>query len=516
MALLHDVPDVAERRLMGGRRRRRDGMSRDTQKSNADVKSGPGAVRVLALGDAAGIPAVVETLNRFVAGEGLSWSTFVNPDAEFAALVRTGSQADIAVAGVEAGATALRQIERWVWLASELGVPHLVVLAESADLPTNDRADFDAVMTPVLDFVTDRCVFQSVDAVPITIAANGNIIARDASVDWYTGLPLNKLISERARQSSRKPRSDQSAESVQSDHFQARLFWLQDDALLPWRPLQLHSTCGQRDATITSIKYELDPHATERIARSRLKRGEVGVCNVNTTKSFNCVPFAQDRHAGRFTLVDPETENIAALGLIDYSLHRASNIRWQETTITPAERARAKKQKASVLWFTGLSGAGKSTIADRVEKRLTAAGRHTMLLDGDNVRHGLNKDLGFTDVDRVENIRRISEVSKLMCDAGLIVLVSFISPFRAERQLARETVKAHNFYEIFVATPLEVAESRDVKGLYAKARAGEIKNFTGIDSPYEPPLHPDLTVDTTTETPDQAAERIVTELLLKT
>jgi len=491
-------------------------MSSDTQQASANTKEATRAVRILALGEAGGTPAVVEALNQSGSGAGLSWSELANPDADLAALVRAGSQADVAIVGCEAGAPALDRIQRWVWLASELGVPHLVVTVESGSLPPDGRAGFDELVNPVLGFVKDRCDFQSVLAVPINVATSGNIIERELSFDWYTGTTLGTYFADCLTKAGGNPPDHQRAEPVQSDHFQARLFWLQEAPLLPWRPFQLRTEHGQREATITSIKYERDPHATERIARNRLQHGDIGVCNVNTTESFKCIPFAQDRQAGLFTLIDPETQNVAALGLIDYSLRRASNIRWQETTITPAERASAKKQKASVLWFTGLSGAGKSTIADRVEKRLTAAGRHTMLLDGDNVRHGLNKDLGFTDVDRVENIRRISEVSKLMCDAGLIVLVSFISPFRAERQLAREAVEAHDFYEIFVATPLEVAEHRDVKGLYAKARAGEIKNFTGIDSPYEPPLHPEITVDTTTETAEQAAERIVTELLLKT
>ena len=435
-------------------------MSDDRQNSSVNKK----AVRILTLGMAGGLRSVIEALNQSGEGEGLSWTELAKPDNDLANLVRAGSQADVVIVGFESGTTPLDTIQRWVWLASELGVPHVVLTVESGRLPPQGHAGFDALMRPMMVFMKDRCDFQTVTTVPINTATAGNVVARDANLGWYSGPTLRTHLRDCAEAARGAQDHLQPTEPIQSDHIQARLFWVDDAALLPWRPLQLRTDQSQREATVTSIKYERDPHAVERIARNRLHKGDVGVCNINITEAFKCVPFAQDRQAGLFTLADPETHNIVALGLIDYSLRRASNIRWQETTVTSDERARAKQQKASVLWFTGLSGAGKSTIADLVEKRLTAAGRHTMLLDGDNVRHGLNKDLGFTDVDRVENIRRISEVSKLMCDAGLIVLVSFISPFRAERQLARETVERHNFMRSMLQHRLRLPNTAMLKG----------------------------------------------------
>jgi bifunctional enzyme CysN/CysC len=223
-------------------------------------------------------------------------------------------------------------------------------------------------------------------------------------------------------------------------------------------------------------------------------------------------PYAENKDLGGFILIDRISNRTVGAGLLHFALRRSQNIHWQALDVNKAARAGQKSQTPKVLWFTGLSGAGKSTIANLVEKKLHADGRHTYLLDGDNVRHGLNKDLGFTEEDRVENIRRVAEVAKLMSDAGLIVLVSFISPFRAERRMARELMAPGEFVEVFVDTPLAVAESRDVKGLYKKARAGELKNFTGVDSPYEPPEHPEVRIDTTRLTPEQAAEQIVERL----
>jgi bifunctional enzyme CysN/CysC len=237
------------------------------------------------------------------------------------------------------------------------------------------------------------------------------------------------------------------------------------------------------------------------------------VAEITTDRPITFEPYAKSRQLGGFILVDKYTNATVGAGMLHFSLRRAQNVHWQPTTISRDDHAALKNQKPRVLWFTGLSGSGKSTIANEVEKQLNLMNRHTFLLDGDNVRHGLNKDLGFTETDRIENIRRIGEVAKLMADAGLIVLTAFISPFRAERQMVRQMLPQGEFIEIFVDTPIDVAEARDVKGLYKKARAGELKNFTGIDSPYEPPEQAEITVNTVDMTPVEAAEYIISQIM---
>ena len=251
----------------------------------------------------------------------------------------------------------------------------------------------------------------------------------------------------------------------------------------------------------------------EHLAARTLELNAIGVTNFSTDKQIVFEPYDENRTLGGFILIDKITNATVAAGMIHFALRRGQNIHWQATDIGRDTHAVLKNQKPAVLWFTGLSGAGKSTIANLVEKKLVRMNRHTFLLDGDNVRHGLNKDLGFTDADRVENIRRVGEVARLMTDAGLIVITAFISPFRAEREMVRQMVAPGEFVEIHIDTPLADAERRDVKGLYAKARAGQLKNFTGIDSPYEPPENPEIRIDTTGLTPDQAADLIVAKLI---
>ncbi|WP_017910598.1 adenylyl-sulfate kinase, partial [Xanthomonas sp. SHU 199] len=277
-----------------------------------------------------------------------------------------------------------------------------------------------------------------------------------------------------------------------ADQFAAHVLWMDDAALLPGRPYWLKIGTRTVAASVTEIKHRIDVNTQERLAAKRLELNEVGYCNLALDQPIAFAPYAQDRALGGFILIDRHSNATVAAGTLDFALRRAGNVHWQHLDVDKAARARIKGQTPKVLWFTGLSGAGKSTIANLVDKRLHALGYHTFILDGDNVRHGLNRDLGFTDEDRVENIRRVAEVARLMTDAGLIVLVSFISPFRAERQLARERFGEGEFLEVFVDVPLPVAEARDVKGLYAKARAGLIPNFTGIDSPYEAPERPEL------------------------
>src|SRR5688500_16917679 len=291
-----------------------------------------------------------------------------------------------------------------------------------------------------------------------------------------------------------------------------------EDELLPGRGYWLKLGTQTVTATVQHPKYEINVNSLEHLAAPTLALNAIGVAAVATDREITFEPYAVEgsspnRALGGFILIDKLTNATVAAGMIHFALRRASNIHRQHLDVSRETHASLKGQKPAVLWFTGLSGAGKSTIANLVEKKLAARGRHTFLLDGDNVGHGLNKDLGFTEADRIENIRRVGEVARLMTDAGLIVLTAFISPFRAERELVRQMLPQGEFVEVFVDTPLSVAESRDVKGLYKKARAGELKNFTGIDSPYERPEHPEIRIDTTTTTPEDAAEQIVQRLI---
>ena len=301
-----------------------------------------------------------------------------------------------------------------------------------------------------------------------------------------------------------------------SDQFEATIVWLDDDPMLAGRAYAMKLASQTVSATVAEPKYEIninDPGSVgSQLAAKTLKLNAIGVAEVTTDKPIVFEAYTQNRALGGFILIDKITNRTVGAGMLNFSLRRAQNVHWQATTIDREEHANLKNQKPMVLWFTGLSGSGKSTIANEVEKALNRMNRHTFLLDGDNVRHGLNKDLGFTDADRIENIRRIGEVAKLMADAGLIVLTAFISPFRAERQMVRDMLPEGEFVEIFVNTPLKVAEERDVKGLYRKAREGKLKNFTGIDSPYEPPENPDITVNTVEMSPVEAAEHIVRSL----
>ncbi|MDG2522283.1 sulfate adenylyltransferase subunit CysN [Caulobacter segnis] len=294
-----------------------------------------------------------------------------------------------------------------------------------------------------------------------------------------------------------------------ANQFEATLVWMDDHALSPGRPYLLKIGARTVTASVTDIKHRVNVNTLEENAAKRLELNEIGVCNINLDQAVPFESYSENRDLGGFILIDRLSNRTVGAGLIRFALRRSDNIHWQHTDVDKTARSALKSQKGRVVWLTGLSGAGKSTIANLVEKRLHANGRHTYLLDGDNVRHGLNKDLGFTEEDRVENIRRIAEVAKLMVDAGLIVVTAFISPFRAERQLARELLSEGEFVEVFIDTPIAVAEARDVKGLYAKARSGALKNFTGVDSPYEAPDKPEIRIDTTATSAVEAAEQIV-------
>ncbi|MDQ0464639.1 bifunctional enzyme CysN/CysC [Caulobacter ginsengisoli] len=294
-----------------------------------------------------------------------------------------------------------------------------------------------------------------------------------------------------------------------ADQFETTLVWMAEEQLFPGRPYLLKLGSKLVGAQVTEIKHKINVNTLEHIAGKTLDLNEIAICNIALDHAIAFEAYTADKDLGGFILIDRISNATVAAGMIKFALRRSQNIHWQATDVDKTARAAQKNQTGRIVWFTGLSGAGKSTVANLVEKRLHALGRHTYLLDGDNVRHGLNKNLGFTEEDRVENIRRVAEVAKLMVDAGLIVLTAFISPFRAERRMARELMGEGEFVEVYVDTPLAVAEQRDVKGLYKKARAGELKNFTGVDSPYEPPEHAEIVVDTSKLTAVEAAERIV-------
>jgi bifunctional enzyme CysN/CysC len=298
-----------------------------------------------------------------------------------------------------------------------------------------------------------------------------------------------------------------------ADQFLATIVWMSDTPLVPGRGYQLKLGTQVVGATVQPPRHVVDVNTQAELSASTLALNDIGVAEVYADRAIVFEPYADGADLGGFILIDRATNATVAAGMIGSALRRAQNVHWQSIDVTREAHAAQKGQSPRILWFTGLSGSGKSTIANLVEKKLFALGRHSFLLDGDNIRHGLNRDLDFTEAGRIENIRRIGEVARLMADAGLIVLTAFISPFRAERDMVRSMVAPGEFVEIFVDTPLASAEARDVKGLYAKARAGEIADFTGISSPYEAPQRPDIRIDTTRESPEAAAERIVEHVI---
>jgi bifunctional enzyme CysN/CysC len=306
--------------------------------------------------------------------------------------------------------------------------------------------------------------------------------------------------------------SDAAAQPQVADQFAAHVIWMDQEPLIPGRSYLARVGTRTVPASITTIKYKIDVNTREHIATHTLGLNDIAFCNVSTASPVAFDPYAENRKTGALIIIDRYSNRTVGAGMIAFELRRASNIHWQALLVGKGERAALKRQKPAILWFTGLSGAGKSTIANFVEQKLIASGHHTMLLDGDNVRHGLNRDLGFTDIDRVENIRRVAEAARLMAEAGLVSICAFISPFRADRQMARDIAAPHPFIEVFVDTPIEECMRRDPKGLYAKARAGAIPNFTGIDSPYEPPEAPEIRLTTVDADAEALSDRLIEEL----
>ncbi len=502
------------------------------------------------------------------------------------------STADLAIVLVDARQGILKQTRRHSFIASLLGIRHVVLAINKIDLVGYSQEEFERITADYLAFAKDLG-FATIQPIPISARFGDNVIAASGNTPWYRGSSLlrhletieidnaardlpfrfpvqyvnrpnldfrgfagtvasgrvavgDQLVVANSGKMSKVKRIVTSkgdltytveGESVTivledevdvsrgnllapndarphvADQFAANIVWFGEHALLPGRTYLLRTETDQTTATITALKYKVDVNSFAHEAAKSLELNEVGFCNIATLAPIAFDIYAQNRVTGAFVLIDRMSNATVACGMIVHPLRRASNVHWQALDVNKAARAGQKHQRPAVLWFTGLSGSGKSTIANLLEKRLHALGMHTYILDGDNVRHGLNRDLGFTDEDRVENIRRVAEVAKLMADAGLIVLVSFISPFRAERRAAREMIDKGEFIEVFVETPIEDCASRDPKGLYAKARRGEIKNFTGIDSPYEKPENPEIHLNTLGRDPADLAKEVENYIL---
>ncbi|PTD98117.1 sulfate adenylyltransferase subunit CysN [Pseudothauera lacus] len=410
----------------------------------------------------------------------------------------------------------------WYHGTTLMGYLETVEVDETRQQQLPFRMPVQWVNRPNLDFrgfagTIASGIVQPGDRIRVQPSGKESTVARIVTYDGdlpraVAGQSVTLALSDEIDISRGDVISTAAAPAGSADQFETTVVWMHEEPLLPGRPYLLKIGTKTVTATVTDIKYQVNVNTLEHIAAKKLELNAIGVCNISLDRQIAFDPYADNKDTGGYILIDRLSNNTVGAGLLHFALRRAHNIHMQHVDVDKAARSAMKGQKACVLWFTGLSGAGKSTIANLVEKKLHAAGRHTYLLDGDNVRHGLNKDLGFTDADRVENIRRVAEVARLMTDAGLIVITAFISPFRSERRMARGLVAEGEFLEIFVDTPLEIAEERDPKGLYKKARKGELKNFTGIDSPYEAPEAPEVRLDTTRLTLEGAAEVVIDAL----
>jgi bifunctional enzyme CysN/CysC len=448
--------------------------------------------------DATGV-AGADVIERLPAGSEVTVIGPEDPDASVRAIAAGSLSPDLAVIVVDARSGPVTATRRDAYLMSLLGVGAAAFAIVEAPVAQADEERYHTVARECAQLA------RKVGLGPITCFP---VSAREG---WLGGLALPQFLDELAAAPPADP-VDRGIELPQTDQVRATIIWTHRSPLLRGRSYTLRTETEELSATVAPIKHRLDLDTLQPVPATQLERGQIGDCDLELGGPIAAAPYRGRDGRGAFILADPSSDEPAGVGLVRFALRRAQNLRWEPHSVDSASRADRLGQNPCVVWLTGLSGAGKSTIANQAETDLQARGLHTYLLDGDNVRHGLNRDLGFTDADRVENIRRVAEVAKLMVDAGLIVIVSFISPFRNEREMARSLFKPGRFFEVYVDTPLEVAEGRDRKGLYRKARRGELRNFTGIDSAYEPPEAPDLRLPTT-ELEVAEASRKVLDLL---
>ncbi|MGE5098072.1 MAG: adenylyl-sulfate kinase [Betaproteobacteria bacterium] len=431
-------------------------------------------------------------------------------------IIAHASNAGAAIILLDATRGSLAQARRHGYLVSLMGIRHVLLAVNKMDLAGYSQDTFRAIESAYRDFAA-ALPLADLTCVPVSAVEGDNVIEPKGRMPWYAGPSILEWleavqVDDDVDASPGDLLCAAESPAQVADQFEVTIVWLDEAPMLPGRSYTVQHATRSVFGTLAPLKYKINVDTLEHVPARELELNEVGVCEVELEEPVGFEPFRSNRQLGVFMLIDRITNRTVGVALIHFALRRSQNVHWQAIAVDKAARAALKKQKACALWFTGLSGAGKSTIANLVEKKLHSLGAHTYLLDGDNLRHGLNKDLGFTDAARVENIRRAAEVSALMADAGLIVIAAFISPFRSERRMARGLFPAGEFVEVFVDVSLPEAERRDPKGLYKKARRGEIKNFTGIDSPYERPEHADITIDTIAESPEAAAERIVREL----
>jgi bifunctional enzyme CysN/CysC len=431
-------------------------------------------------------------------------------------LVSAASTADLAIIVVDARKGMQTRTRRHFLLAVMMGVRQVVLAVDRMDEVAFAEDEFRAIEAEA-NGIAQRVKRGRVIAIPVSAVGEDNLATPGARMPWYQGPTLRAALDNEPDVSGGDRRTSAEGAPEVADQFEASLIWMSDAPMLGGRGYLMKIGAETVTAVPSAPKYSIDPNTLDHLAAKTLRANEIGVCNLSLDRPVSFDPSGKSRETGGFVLIDRLTNETVGAGLLHFALRRSHNLHMQTFDIDRIARGGQKGQRPAVIWLTGLSGAGKSTIANLLERALYAQGRHTYVLDGDNVRHGLNRDLGFTPADRVENVRRVAEVARLMADAGLIVVVSLISPYRQERRMARALVTAGkiDFLEVFVDTPLAVAEQRDPKGLYAKARRGELANLTGIDAPYEAPEAPELRLDASVATPESSTEALLACLRLK-